>query len=61
MTDEPLPPQEFSPTRDREYEDRHYHDEEPDIAPDDAPAPRPAVAHRKPIRRLPPRRRYTED
>jgi hypothetical protein len=54
--------EEFTPTRDHEYQDAHYHDEEIDIVNDekvghvpDAPAPR------KKNRIPPPKRRYYED
>ncbi len=55
-------PEEFAPTREHEYQDSHYHDEEPDIVNDEevrhANAASPA---RKKNRRPPPRPRHYED
>jgi hypothetical protein len=56
-------PEEFAPTRDHEYQDSHYHDEEPDIVADDVgegmtPG---SVTKKKPKRRPPPRPRYFEE
>ncbi len=56
-------PEEFAPTREHEYQDSHYHDEELDIVNDEMissahqlPADKP-----KSPRRPPPRPRYYED
>lgn len=58
-------PEEFAPTRDHEYQDSHYHDEEPDIVNDELdkiPGKAASVAGKKPKRRMPPPRpRYFEE
>jgi hypothetical protein len=55
-------PEEFAPTREHEFQDSHYHDEEPDIVNDELASrvDRP-VDSKKPKRRPPPKPRYYED
>jgi hypothetical protein len=64
MSDTPTDtPEEFAPTRDHEFQDSHYHDEEPDIVNDEM-ASRTGQAPRvkkKPSRRPPPKARHYED
>lgn len=60
---EKITPEEFAPTPDHEYQDAHYHDEEPDVVDDDVgegmtPA---SIAKKKAKRRPPPRRHYYEE
>ena len=60
MVDNDNLPEEFAPTREHEYQDAHYHDEEPEIVNDEQhgsvkPAPK------KKLRIPPPRRRHFED
>jgi hypothetical protein len=48
-------PEEFAPTREHEYQDSHYHDEEPDIVNDDGtPVMSKLPAARKKANRRPP-------
>jgi hypothetical protein len=58
-------PEEFAPTREHEYQDSHYHDEEPDIVDDDVGEGMNAASTAKrknPKRRpLPRPRHYDED
>ena len=56
-------PEEFAETREHEYQDPHYHDEEPEIVDDEGtPLGNPTpVAKKKTNRRPPPLRRYYED
>ena len=56
-------PEEFAPTPDHEFQDSHYHDEEPDIVNDelgDKPS-KLAPAPKKSKRRPPPRPHYFEE
>jgi hypothetical protein len=56
-------PEEFAPTRDHEYQDSHYHDEEPDIVNDeivDGMAPT-APPKKKGKRKVPPQPRHYEE
>jgi hypothetical protein len=58
--DEPL--EEFTPTREHEYQDSHYHDEEPEIVNDEMGFGGVKVPQQKKNRRPPPRpRHYDED
>ena len=55
-------PEEFAPTREHEYQDSHYHDEEPDVVNDEEAQHAKAPAGKKKNRRPPPRpRHYSED
>jgi hypothetical protein len=54
-------PEEFAPTREHEYQDSHYHDEEPDIVNDDEMPHAQAPASKKKSRRPPPRPRWYEE
>ena len=55
-------PQPSSDYLEREYQDPHYHDEEPDVQLDDIPRhDRPAATRRKPLRVPQPKRRFEED
>jgi len=55
-------PQPPSDDQEREYQDPHYHDEEPDVQPDDLPRrDRPGAPRRKPMRIPQPKRRFEED
>jgi hypothetical protein len=61
---EPNSPEEFAPTPEHEYQDSHYHDEEPDIVADDVGegVSHASVVNKKKMkRRPPPRPRYFED
>jgi hypothetical protein len=67
MTDplqNPVPEEaeEFTPTREHEFQDSHYHDEEPDIV-DDETATRVSkpAGKSKSARRVPPPRRHYEE
>jgi hypothetical protein len=57
-------PEEFAPTREHEFQDSHYHDEEPDIAIDEGdgfhPSP-PPLDKKKATRRPPPKQWYYEE
>ena len=45
----PEEPEEFAPTREHEFQDSHYHDEEPDIVNDEVVTHvRPPLARKKP-------------
>ncbi len=58
------PPEEFAPTRDHEYQDSHYHDEQPDVVADDVGEgmSQASIAKKKLQRRPPPPRpRHYED
>jgi hypothetical protein len=65
MTDTPQKDtqEEFGPTREHEYQDPHYHDEEPEITNDEqaSHSHRGFPHKKKPNRRPPPKRRYYED
>ncbi|MBM3996725.1 MAG: hypothetical protein FJ303_21605 [Planctomycetes bacterium] len=64
MIDTPSnPPEEFAPTPEHEYQDSHYHDEEPDIVNDEMAARTPTapVSKKRPARRPPPKKRHYED
>ena len=54
-------PEEFAPTREHEYQDSHYHDEEPDVQSDDSRHSGKPPGIKKPPRKLPPPRRHYED
>ena len=57
-------PEEFAPTRDHEYQDSHYHDEEPDIVNDEVvDGMSPAAPVKKKCKRKvpPPRPRHYEE
>jgi hypothetical protein len=55
-------PEEFAPTREHEYQDSHYHDEEPDIVNDEElPHLGAAPAQKKKNRRPPPRPHYYDE
>jgi len=56
-------PEEFAPTPDHEYQDSHYHDEEPAIVDDDVGEgmSKPTPGKKTSKRRPPPRPRYFED
>ena len=55
-------PEEFAPTREHEYQDSHYHDEEPDVVNDElASRVNSAPAKKKTNRRPPPKPRHYED
>jgi hypothetical protein len=56
-------PEDFAPTPEHEYQDAHYHDEEPDIVNDEMAShiAKPPVDRKKANRRPPPRRHYEED
>jgi hypothetical protein len=63
MIDTPnVSPEEFAETREHEYQDPHYHDEEPDIVDDELVSRATnAPTDKKSARRPPPRPRYYED
>jgi hypothetical protein len=63
MSDAPTNPHESHPRPRQEYEDPHYHDEDPDIQQDEARrAGAKPPAKRKTPRKLPPTpRRHYED
>lgn len=64
MVDTPnTPPEEFAPTPDHEYQDSHYHDEEPDIVNDELAARVGSATgdKKKTNRRPPPKPRHYED
>ncbi|MBI3822518.1 MAG: hypothetical protein HY289_07545 [Planctomycetes bacterium] len=64
MVDTPnVPPEEFAETREHEYQDSHYHDEEPDIVNDELASnvTKAPVAKKKTTRRPPPKPRHYED
>jgi hypothetical protein len=57
-------PEDFAATREHEYQDAHYHDEEPDIVPDDVGEgmSKVSIPKKNAKRRLPPRPpRYFEE
>ena len=55
-------PQLASGYREREYQDPHYHDEEPEIQNDDLPRHNVHAAMRRQVPRIPqPKRRFYED
>lgn len=55
-------PEEFTPTRDHEYQGAHYHDQEAEIVADEeVPHAAPAPANPKQRRRPPPRPHYDEE
>jgi len=53
-------PEEFAPTREHEFQDSHYHDEEPDIVNDEGDGfhASPAPADKKKVNRRPPPKRW---
>ena len=54
--------EDFAATREHEFQDAHYHDEEPDVANDELGAGGVQVpANQKKNRRPPPKRHYDED
>jgi hypothetical protein len=62
MSDAPTNPADRHPRHIKEYEDPHYHDEEPDIQPDDLPREALPPPKKPGTRRLPKlRRRRYED
>ena len=64
MTDPAHDPQEeFAQTQAHEYQNPHYHDEDPDIVDDEDQVRRTsaALSDKKPAARRPPRPRYYED
>jgi hypothetical protein len=55
-------PEEFAPTREHEYQDSHYHDEEPDVVNDEmATRVTKPFDKKKTNRRPPPKPHYYED
>jgi hypothetical protein len=55
-------PEEFAPTREHEFQDSHYHDEELDIVNDEQmPHASNAPPAKKKSRRPPPRPRYYDE
>ena len=56
-------PEEFAPTREHEFQDSHYHDEEPDVIADDVGEgmTKASLAKKKTNRRPPPKPRHYED
>ena len=61
MSEAPTNPHESHPRTNREYEDPHYHDEEPDVQSDDSPRLGKPPGKKKPPRKpLPPRRHYED-
>ena len=56
-------PEEFAPTREHEFQDSHYHDEEPDIVNDERVRHVGQAPHEKKKlnRRPPPKRWFYED
>ena len=56
-------PEEFANTREHEYQDPHYHDEEPEITNDEQArhSSKFHIDKKKTTRRPPPKRRYYED
>ena len=56
-------PEEFEKTPDHEYQDSHYHDEDPDVVNDEMQRPdtKAAVSKKKTKRRPPPKPHYRED
>jgi hypothetical protein len=64
MADAPQDSQEeFAKTREHEYQDPHYHDEDPEITDDELArrAGKSPTAKKKTMRKLPPQRRHYED
>jgi hypothetical protein len=58
----PAPRQPSSAYREGEYQDPHWHDEEPEIQNDERPPPIRVAAPRRGAVRLPsPRRRFEDD
>ena len=58
------PQEEFAETREHEYQNPHYHDEDPDIVDDEDQVRRtsqPASQKKKSARRPPPKPRHYED
>lgn len=61
-TPTPENPEEFAPTPDHEYQDSHYHDEEPDVVNDEmVRRDTKATVKKKTNRRPPPKPHYFED
>ncbi|HZZ80693.1 MAG TPA: hypothetical protein VFE62_19480 [Gemmataceae bacterium] len=54
-------PEEFAPTREHEYQDSHYHDEEPEIVDDEEAPHAKAPPSKKKNRCPPPRPRWYEE
>jgi hypothetical protein len=55
-------PEEFAKTPDHEFQDSHYHDEEPDVVNDELQRPdTKAAVTKKKNRRPPPKPHYRED
>jgi hypothetical protein len=55
-------PEEFAPTREHEFQDSHYHDEEPDVVNDEmATRVTKPLDKKKTNRRPPPKPHYFED
>ena len=62
MSDAAHPSQELPTPRRREFEDPHYHDEEPEIQNDDLPRQSINAVVRRRVARIPqPKRRFYED
>jgi hypothetical protein len=57
------PQEEFAETREHEYLNPHYHDEDPDIVDDEEPIRHTGVApiEKKKATRPPPKQRHYED
>ena len=58
------PQEEFAETREHEYQNPHYHDEDPDITDDEGHVPRTSQASavkKQTTRRPPPKPRHYED
>ena len=54
--------EDFAGTREHEYQDAHYHDEDPDIVNDEvAPHAAPSASNKKKTRRPAPKPRYYEE
>ena len=62
MVDPEKPEEDFAETREHEFQDAHYHDEEPDIVNDELGAAGvKAPTTKKKNRRPPPRPHYDEE
>jgi hypothetical protein len=60
MSESPSP--ETRKNVDHEFQDPHFHDEEPEIQSEDQTVKRTHTSRRKPVRKMPPpRRRFFED
>lgn len=61
MSEPTSTPEQPRPRRHQEYEDPHYHDEEPEIVNDEQPTrPTPTEARRKVLRKLNTRKRFED-